>query len=124
MRSLRDERGISIIEIMVAIPIIAVALLAVLATLAGGFSTVVASGGQSKATVYARQTIEQLRNQPFTSGPSSGSDTPETSYTRTWTIASAGGVTPNRLARYTVTVRWRSQSGTAQGITVETLRAE
>jgi Tfp pilus assembly protein PilV len=124
MRSLRDERGISIIEIMVAIPIIAVALLAILATLAGGFATVVASGGQSKATVYARQIIEQFKNQPFTPGPTNGSDTPEAGYARTWTVASAGGVTPNRLARYTVTVRWRSESGTAQNITVETLRAE
>jgi Tfp pilus assembly protein PilV len=124
MHRLGEERGISLIEIMVAIPIIAVALLAVLATLAGGFSTVVASGGQSKATVYARQQIEQLRNQPFTPGPASGADTPEAGYTRTWTIGSAGGVTPNRLARYTVTVRWRSEAGSAQSVSVETLRGE
>ena len=60
-----------------AIAILAVGLLAVLGMLSSGSVNVYAGGGQSKATAYARQQVEQLRNQPFNPGPANGPDSPD-----------------------------------------------
>src|SRR5216684_3015944 len=48
---------------------LAVSLVALLSMLAQGSISVGAGGSQSKATAFARQTMEQLRNQPFVPGP-------------------------------------------------------
>src|SRR5712691_7160631 len=76
---------------------------------------------------FARQTMEQLRNQPFVPGPTNGPDTLEPGITRTWSIAPAGPtVAPNRLATIQVIVRVDRATGTlgAQNITLTTMRAE
>jgi hypothetical protein len=95
-------------------------------------------GGQSKATAYARQMVEQLRNQPLCLPaaplppnpppcfPTNGADVPELGITRTWTITPEGlTVAPNRLWRINVVVAVR-QSGSVgtQNITAQTMRAE
>jgi hypothetical protein len=92
-----------------------------------GSVNVVAGGGQSKATAYARQMMEQLKNQPFVTGPASGTDLPEAGITRSWTITPTGATTaPNRLATIQVVVRVDRATGTlgAQNITLTTMRAE
>ena len=60
-----------------AIAILAVGLLALLGMLSSGSVNVYAGGGQSKATAYARQQVEQLRSQPFNPGPANGADSPD-----------------------------------------------
>ena len=135
----RDARGFTLIEVLIAVAILVVALLAFLGLLSQGSLNVYLGGGQSKATSYARQMAEQLRNQPINPpcnppaplagcfGPTNGTDIPEVGITRAWTVAAVGAtVSPNRLWRITVTLNVRQSGATVgtQSITVETMRAE
>lgn len=128
----RDARGFTLIEVLIAVAILVVALLALLGLLSQGSLSVYLGGGESKATSYARQQVELLRNRPltdacFAAGCNNITDTPETGITRTWTVAAVGAtVSPNRLWRITVTVNVRQSGATigTQSITVETMRAE
>ena len=122
-----DQRGMTVAEVLVAMAILAFGLVATLGMLSVGALAVQTGGSQSKATAYARQQMESLRNQPFVPGPASGSDTPETNIARSWTIAAVGATTaPNRLARITVTVQVTPGNATTgfQAVTLETMRAE
>jgi prepilin-type N-terminal cleavage/methylation domain-containing protein len=120
-----DDKGMTLPEVLIAIAILTIGLLAVVSMLSSGFSDVVVSGGQSKATSYARQKVEELRNQPFVVTLAQQTDTPETGVTRTWQIAQVGATaTPNRLARITVTVTWTGGSTGGQQVILETMRSE
>jgi prepilin-type N-terminal cleavage/methylation domain-containing protein len=120
-----DAKGMTLPEVLIAIAILTIGLLAVVSMLSSGFSDVVVSGGQSKATSYARQKVEELRNQPFVVTLAQQTDTPETGVTRTWQIAQVGATaTPNRLARITVTVTWTGGSTGGQQVILETMRSE
>src|SRR3970040_287795 len=109
MMGTRDVRGFTLIEVLIAMAILVVALVALLGLLSQSSLNVYLGGGESKATSYARQMAEQLRNQPLAApcnppAPLAGcfqaggpfTDTPETGITRTWTVASVGGtIAPN-----------------------------
>src|SRR3989304_6240506 len=109
MKLRHGQEGFTIVEVLVAAAIILVGLTAAMSAVSAGFLDVTASGGQSKATTYARQLLEQLKNQPFNPGPTNGTDNPEapaaTGYVRSWTVTSTGAA-PNRLATIAVTVTW------------------
>lgn len=135
-----NAKGMTLPEVLIAVAILTIGLLAVVSMLSAGFTDVVVSGGQSKATSYARQKIEELRNRCYnnigTPSPtppcmdatfpaSAGNDTPEPGVTRTWTVAQVGPtVANNRLSRITVTVAWQTWAGPGQQVIVETMRAE
>ena len=122
-----SQLGMSLIEVLLAVAFLAVALVALLSMLTQGSVSVVAGGGQSKATAYARQMMEQLRNQPFTTGPVNSTDTPEAGITRAWSVVQTGAtVAPNRLVTIQVIVQVNRATGTlgAQNITLTTMRAE
>src|SRR5262245_66558321 len=105
MRRLGDQAGMTLAEVLLAVTFLAMALVALLSMLTHGSVSVVAGGGQSKATAYARQMMEQLKNQPFVAGPSTGTDSPEAGITRSWTITPTGATpAPHRLATIQVTV--------------------
>jgi prepilin-type N-terminal cleavage/methylation domain-containing protein len=124
MRRARDRQGLTLIEVLIAAAILAVGVLALLSAFPIGYVDVNVSGGQSKATAYAQQMIEQLKNQTFNPGPLNQIDTPEPGYTRTWTITQEPGTNPpNRLARIQVTVVW-TQGDRSQTVALETMRAE
>jgi len=125
MTAWRDERGMTLIEVLIAITILAVGILALMNSVTAGYLSVVFSGSESTATEVGRQLFEQLRNQPFNPGPTTASDSPAPNVTRSWTIATVGATpSPNGLARITLTVTWPSGSGATQSTTFETLRAQ
>lgn len=120
----RDHRGFTLIEVLVAAAILAVALLALVSAFPVGYVDVTTSGGQSKSTAYAQQMLEQLKNQPFTASIAAQNDAPEVNYTRTWSITQEPGTNPpNRLARIQVTVQYTG-GGRPQTVVLETMRAE
>lgn len=128
MRTRRSEEGFTLVEVLLAVAIVVIALTALLGMLSAGSMNVYVGGGQSKATAYARQQIELLRNVPVAAPAfGNGNDTPEPGIARTWTVAPVGAtVTPNRLWRITVTVSaaQSSQLAGTQNITLETMRSE
>lgn len=122
-----DQAGLTLVEVLLAVAFLALSMVALLTMLTQGSMNVAAGGGQSKATAYARQKVEQLKNQPFAPGPSAGTDTPESGITRSWSITPAGTtVAPNRLATIQVVVRVDRATAVlgAQNITLTTMRAE
>ncbi|MFQ5945836.1 MAG: hypothetical protein ACE5K9_08990 [Candidatus Methylomirabilales bacterium] len=120
-----NQRGMTVVEVLIAAGILVVGLTALITALAAGHLDVVGSGGQATATAYARQVLEQFKNQPFNPGPANGTDNPQADVTRTWTITPvAGTVAPNRLARISVTVTWRTGGPQSKSIVLETMRAE
>jgi prepilin-type N-terminal cleavage/methylation domain-containing protein len=129
-RAIREQRGLTLIEVLIAAAILAVGLLALVSAFPIGYTDVTASGGQSKATAYAQQKLEELKNQPFTVGPFNNCppSAPEViagdaAYTRCWTIAQEPGTNPpNRLARISVTVTWGGPR--QQRVVLESMRAE
>ncbi|MBI3637090.1 MAG: hypothetical protein HY216_12915 [Candidatus Rokubacteria bacterium] len=124
-RLTRNEDGVSLVEVLVALGILFAGLITIIDTFAVGYLDVYSSGGQTVATAYARQQMEILRNQPFTIGPVNQTDFPDADTTRTWTVALlAGTAAPNRQVRITVTVTWRSVSRGVQSVTLETIRGE
>jgi prepilin-type N-terminal cleavage/methylation domain-containing protein len=122
------QSGMTLMEVMIAMAFIAIALLAVLAMVSTGYNSVAAGGSASKATDYARQQVEFLKNVAVTDARfANGNDTPEAGVIRSWTVAPVGvTVTPNRLWRITVatTVKQAGQPVGAPGISLETMRAE
>jgi prepilin-type N-terminal cleavage/methylation domain-containing protein len=128
MRAGSRQSGMTLMEVMIAMAFIAIALLAVLAMVSTGYNSVAAGGSASKATDYARQQVEFLKNVPVTDARfANGNDTPEAGVARSWTVATVGAtVTPNRLWRITVatTVNQTGQPVGAPGISLETMRAE
>ena len=121
---LPNDRGMTLVEILVAITILVVGLIAVLSAVNSGYLNVVLGVSQARAATYGRQLLEQFKNQPFTVGPASGSDTPAPGIARNWTIAQVGATpAPNRLARITVSVDFNS-GPSRQTLQFETMRAE
>ena len=131
MGTRHDSRGFTLIEVLLAVAIITIALLALLSMLSAGSVNVYAGGGQSKATAFARQQIEFLRNVPVNDPRfAPGNDpvnVPERGITRRWTVVQTGPtVAPNRLWTITVTVT-ATQTSTlvgSQNITLWTMRSE
>lgn len=122
-RRVSDSRGASLVEVLIASAILAFGLVGLVSAFPTAYINVVGGGGKSKATAYAQQMIEQMKNQPFNPGPVNQTDTPEPGYARAWTITQEPGTSaPNRLARITVTVTWGGSR--QQTVTLETMRAE
>ena len=133
MRARDTEAGMTLIEVMVAIAFMGTALLAFMVMLSAGYGSVAAGGSGSKGTSYARQLMEQLRNQTVTPGTNltcpnvPNPDSPENGITRSCAVAQVGAtVSPNRLWRATVTVTVNQTAGRggAPSIVLETMRAE
>jgi prepilin-type N-terminal cleavage/methylation domain-containing protein len=104
---LRTEKGFTLIEVMIAIVLFAIGLLAFagLEVVALRNSTYAKEYG--KANTYAQQKVEEMKGTDWTS-VSTGSDTLEGKFTRTW------GVTGD-IKTLGVTVSWVDPSyGTKQ----------
>ena len=132
-RGRETEGGMTVPEVLIAMTFIALAFLALLPMLSTGFGAISAGGAASKATAYASQLVEQIRNQAVTPATNltcpnaPNPDNPEPGVVRTCTIAAVGATaSPNRLWRVTVVVTVNQSAGTAgsPGITLETMRAE
>ena len=116
-------RGFTIIEVLLAASVLTIGLVGVLGVFPTGYMDMVASGGQTRASAYAAQKIEELRNEVFGTLANGNDSLQGTEYARSWTVQITG--TPgNRLAQITVTVNWSGRASRPQSVTIETRRAE
>jgi prepilin-type N-terminal cleavage/methylation domain-containing protein len=132
--------GFTLLELLVAIVITTVALLAVSAMLFFGSSNVNYSGGISQATALAQRRLEQVRNLPFATlvGMVTAADPPNTPVSseetitgtdntiftvRTWVQLVAGTAAPRREATVTVATAWTEPTG-GKTVRLDTLVAE
>lgn len=132
----RTQRGVSLIEALVALAIMAFGLLGVAAMQSSLRATADVSRQRAEAVRMAQQKIEELRGFAVLSGaPSgqldyddvvSGSDAPappsgyeNTTFARTWTVTPPGTSAP-AFKIVTVTVSWNDRSGTAESVTLAT----
>lgn len=132
--------GFTLIELVIAMAITVVALLAVSAMIFFGSTNVNYSGGISQATALAQRRLEQVRNLPFATlvGMVTAADPPNapvssqetitgtdnTAFTiRTWVQLVAGTAAPRREATVTVTTAWAEPMG-GKSVRLDTLVAE
>ncbi|HUG27219.1 MAG TPA: prepilin-type N-terminal cleavage/methylation domain-containing protein [Gemmatimonadales bacterium] len=115
-----NERGFSIVEVLVAIIILTVGLLA-LAQSSGAVTTMIGRGKQdTQASLAAQQQLERLRQVANSTSPkctalASGTATgPATGTTTAWTVSGSGD---SRSVAVTVTYR------ISRGTRTETIRA-
>src|SRR2546425_10878806 len=101
-----SDRGMTLPEVVIAVAILTIGLLAVVGMLSSGFSNVVIGGGESKATSYARQKLEELKNRCYcdaTAFPArTATDAPDAGGTQSWTGTQAGApAAPHPLLQIT-----------------------
>ncbi|MCK4533917.1 MAG: prepilin-type N-terminal cleavage/methylation domain-containing protein [Syntrophobacterales bacterium] len=120
MRKFSNDKGFTLIEIMIAMFILVIGLLGV----AGVAVTVINGNAFSKeittATTLAQDKMEELKNTRY-SNITSGSDTQESIYTRTWTSTPDSPAADMKTIDVTVQFQWK---GTAHNVTLNTIVAE
>ena len=116
-----NARGFSIVEVLVAIIILTIGILA-LAQSSGAVTTMIGRGKQdTQAAAAAQRVLERLRQQASTTTPMctalvSGTESgPQPGMTRAWTVT---GSDDSRTVVVTVTYR------ISRGTRTETIRAE
>jgi Tfp pilus assembly protein PilV len=129
MKIWRQEAGFTVVEVLVAAFILVIGVVGVSGAFSVAFTDVVASSGESKATAYARQQLEVLKNQPYANVRAQigawVNDTPEADFQRSWRAdLVAGTLPPNEVLTITVTVIWRQGWGRSKTINMQTNRMQ
>ncbi|HSG99418.1 MAG TPA: prepilin-type N-terminal cleavage/methylation domain-containing protein [candidate division Zixibacteria bacterium] len=112
-RRLKDEAGVTLLEVMISVVILTIALLGLL-----GLSMVALEGNQwahysTKSTQLLQQKLEELRT---AKDPDSGSETID-DIKLSWTVGDMGG----SLKKVTVTATWVNQRQQKQSNALSTL---
>jgi len=120
MKRIADSSGFTLIEVMIAILVIVVGLLGV-----AGVATTVINGNtlakeMTTATTLAQDKIEDLKSTAYGS-ISSGSDTQQSIYTRTWTVTSDSPVAGMKTIAVSVAFPWK---GATRTVTLKTMVAQ
>ena len=101
---MRNSRGFSLVEVLVAASILALILLAIAGLFSTAYSNVGDEGRRTKAVGLAKQKMEQLRDGIFPPTTMGSPETVDSIYTRSWTVAVTGPSA--QVARIDVTVAW------------------
>ena len=116
-----DDRGFTLVEIMVAVFLVTIALLSLVSV------TVIVIKGNSfsktmtAATTLARDKMEDLKNTNYTSIASSASpETVQNTYQRSWTVATDSPAA--NMSTITVTVNW-VWGGQTRNVTMQSIIA-
>jgi len=100
-RLLRERKGFSLIEVMIAVVLLAVGMLAFAGIQIIAVRNMTYSKDYGKANTYAQQKIEEIKAMDWTS-VTNGTDTLEGNrYTRTWAVTTQGD-----MKTVGVTVSW------------------
>ena len=105
----KRKEGFTLVEVMIAVVLFAIGLLAFAGLELVALRNVTFSKDYAKANTYAQQKVEELKGTAWAS-VSTGSDTLEQRFTRSWTVATQG-----EIKNLKVTVSWvDSHLGTKQ----------
>ena len=119
----KNERGMTLIEVLTAASILAIALTSLVGAFGLTYINIGVSGDRTEATVHAMDMLEWLKAGPFVPVLPLTSDQASPKCTRTVLITTEPGtVQPNRLARIKVMVICRGLR--PQIVRFETMRAE
>lgn len=136
----RDEDGMSLVEILVALLLLGLVLSAMVGSIISGLASVQRANGQLGANQLANERMETLRTRDFATVAPTGSLTTATtteatvtrnniSYTVSWTTTWVDSpcnnavVSPRDFLRLRVRVVWRNRTGADKTLDVESFRA-
>ena len=117
---LHNNKGFTLVEIMIAISILAIALLGLASVTVVIIKSNTFSKTMTTATTLANDKMEQLKKTSY-AGLASGTDTLESIYTRTWTVTQNSPATG--MNTVVVTVQWNWQ-GVARNVTINSIIAQ
>jgi Tfp pilus assembly protein PilV len=122
MNRLRDQGGVSLIEIVAAVSVFAVAVVGLSPSLLGARKFAELGKNQSIATALAQDKIEELRVSSTVSNGSDGPLQPSGAsggiFSRSWTVSANSPV--SNVNRVIVTVTWPERPNTSS-VTLVTL---
>ena len=108
MQRLRSEEGFGLVELLIAMTVVSIGLMALLATYSTGYLTLQRASRQGTASALADRTLEALRGKPYASigtgtstTPYSVATTPPSPDGRTYTVTAT--VTPATAANTAAT---------------------
>lgn len=114
-RLLREKKGFTLIEVMIALVLLAVGMLAFAGLEIIAIRNTTFSKDYGKANIYAQQKIEEIKAMNWLS-VTNGTDTLESDrYTRTWTVTTQGD-----MKTVSVTVSWLDPSHGTKTLTFYT----
>ena len=110
--NLINDKGFSLIELMVAMVLIVVGLLAFGIFTGNMVAQDTKSERRTQAATYAQEQLENLKNQATTGtlNTGTGTETLDGIYTRAWTVTNGGN---NNLSTISVTISWEGFGNTS-----------
>jgi type IV pilus assembly protein PilV len=117
---MHNGKGFTLIEILIAISILTIALLGLASVTVMIIKSNTFSKTMTTATTLADDKMEQLKKTSY-AALSSGTDTLESIYTRTWTVTQNSPATGMKTV--VVTVQWNWQ-GAARNVTMNSIIAQ
>lgn len=115
IRKRLTQRGFTLIEVMVALVLFAVGLMAFGGLEVLALRNMTYSKDYGKANAFAQQLIEEMKGKTWSS-VTAGSDTQEGTFTRTWTVTTMN----DDVKRINVSVSWLDPSYGTKTITFVT----
>lgn len=128
MATLRDKKGFSLVEFMIAISILAIGLLAVAGLQSTAIRGNLLSKGTTSAILLAEKKMEEFKNTPFaslTNGTFQDPSNPLTDiggsggrFNRSWTISTYSGSA--NMKQITITITW-TEGGLSKSTSLDTV---